>query len=356
MVATDIREQRPCIQLWPAAGSDLGSRRGGVRATLEPAHRLGVRALRGERALPTGDARRPERGSQCVGTKGPGRLQRLPRHVTDRLPASRGAPRGATRASRCTNRARRSDPRRIRLRLLAPRSVCGPVPSAVRRVAEHHARAPGQGPNGSWLHHGPDTSGPRARHGPGPLRGATTRGASRAIEPYLAVPLPSSRRSLRITNRRLIAWLWGIHGVDRRVHGVERSPAEQHGRDPGSLPERPNRRLHAATANLTPPVSFTSVARSIKASAPSVSVNEIESASRTNASGGSGAVASSAWTASLNRSASAKKSGPSSRRVRTLESMSSAIVHTDVDVRLARRIARQAANLRSRRACDQHQQ
>ena len=25
MVATDIREQRPCIQLWPAAGSDLGS-------------------------------------------------------------------------------------------------------------------------------------------------------------------------------------------------------------------------------------------------------------------------------------------------------------------------------------------
>ena len=202
-------------------------RRGGVRATLELAHRLGVRALRGERAIPTGDARRPERGSQCVGTKGPGRLQRLPRHVTDRLPASRGAPRGATRASRCTNRARRSDPRRIRLRLLAPRSVCGPVPSAVRRVAEHHARArQGRGRIGSWLHHGPDGRA-RARHGPGPLRGATTRGASPAIEPYLAVPLPSSRRSLRITNRRLIAWLRDIHGVDRRVHGVERSPAEQ---------------------------------------------------------------------------------------------------------------------------------
>ena len=161
MVATDIREQRPSHPAAAGGRRRPRDRRGGVRATLEPAHRLGVRALRGERALPTGDARRPERGSQCVGTKGPGRLQRLPRHVTDRLPASRGASRGATRASRCTNRARRSDPRRIRLRLLAPRSVCGPVPSAVRRVAEHHARArQGRGRIGSWLHHGPDASGP----------------------------------------------------------------------------------------------------------------------------------------------------------------------------------------------------
>ena len=127
MVATDIREQRLRIQPRRAAGGvspgpstsrgprnccamatsvSLGPKaelaadvaRGAAAnagATLELAHRAGVRAPCGERAIPTGDARRPELGRPCFGTTGPRRLQRLPRRVTDSLPASRGAPRGA---------------------------------------------------------------------------------------------------------------------------------------------------------------------------------------------------------------------------------------------------------------------
>ena len=76
------------------------------RAPSQPAHRVGVRAVRGERSIPRGDPERSERGGRCLRTTSPRCIHRLPRHVTDRLPASRGAARGATQAARRSVRTR----------------------------------------------------------------------------------------------------------------------------------------------------------------------------------------------------------------------------------------------------------
>ena len=70
----------------------LGTRAGAPR---QLAHRTDVRAVRGERAVPKGDAERSERGGRCLRTTSTRRIQRLPRHVANRLP-----PRAALREVR----------------------------------------------------------------------------------------------------------------------------------------------------------------------------------------------------------------------------------------------------------------
>ena len=100
------------------------------------AHRAGVRAVRVERAVPGRDAERSERGRRCLGTTSPRCIQRVARHVTNRLLTGCGAARGATPSSRRSLRTRSCDPRCLRVRVLAPQSLRRPVPSAVRRITE----------------------------------------------------------------------------------------------------------------------------------------------------------------------------------------------------------------------------
>ena len=64
------------------------------------AHRSSVPAVRGEHAVPEGDAERSQRGGRCLRTTSSRCIQRLPRHVTDRLPPVRGTARGSTRTTR----------------------------------------------------------------------------------------------------------------------------------------------------------------------------------------------------------------------------------------------------------------
>ena len=109
-------------------------------STRELAHRTDVLAIRGERAVPGGDAGRSVRDGPCVRTTSSRRVRGLLRHVTDRVPPGRGPARGAPNASRRSVRTRRRDSRCIRFRLLAPQSVCGPVSSVVRRTTERDAR------------------------------------------------------------------------------------------------------------------------------------------------------------------------------------------------------------------------
>ena len=100
------------------------------------AHRAGVRAVRVERAVPGRDAERSERGRRCLGTTSARCIQRVARHVTNRLLTGCGAARGATPSSRRSVRTRSGDPGCLRVRVLAPQSLRRPVPSAVRRITE----------------------------------------------------------------------------------------------------------------------------------------------------------------------------------------------------------------------------
>ena len=77
-----------------------------------------------------------ERGRRCLGTTGARGIPRVARHVTNRRPTGRGAARGETPSSRRSVSTRSGDPRCLRVRLLAPQSLRGPVPSAVRRTTE----------------------------------------------------------------------------------------------------------------------------------------------------------------------------------------------------------------------------
>ena len=87
-----------------------------------------------------GDAERSERGGRCLRTTSTRCIQRVPRHVTNRLPPRCSAARRATRASRRSANTRSRHPRCVRFRLLAPQSLRGPVPSVVRRITERNRR------------------------------------------------------------------------------------------------------------------------------------------------------------------------------------------------------------------------
>ena len=172
MVATDIREQRLRIQLRPAAGGDLGiveearstqPRRNGDEVSLGPKAEAAAEVARGTAAA-RGRPSSLRIVWACVRYAASVRYQRV---TLDDLSAAAGVSERRVRDafSDCHGMsptaflrvaallevrrvlleapidARRRDTCSIRLRLLAPRSVCGPVPSAVRRVTEHHARA-----------------------------------------------------------------------------------------------------------------------------------------------------------------------------------------------------------------------
>ncbi len=111
-----------------------------IRPARQLAHRLGVRAVRGERAIPESVVEQSERSSRRLRTTNTRRVQRLPRHVANRIPTRRRAARGAKQASRRPVRTRSCNPRGVRFRFLAPQSLCRPVPSVVRRITERNSR------------------------------------------------------------------------------------------------------------------------------------------------------------------------------------------------------------------------
>ena len=78
--------------------------------------------------------------ARCLRTTRTRCIQRLPRHVANRLPTRRGAARGATQASRRSVCTRSCNPRCVRFRFLAPQSLCRPVPSVVRRITQRNRR------------------------------------------------------------------------------------------------------------------------------------------------------------------------------------------------------------------------
>ena len=171
MVATDIREQRLRIQLRPAAGGDLGiveetrstqPRRNGDEVSLGPKAEAAAEVARGTAAA-RGRPSSLRIVWACVRHAASVRYQRV---TLDDLSAAAGVSERRVRDafSDCHGMSptaflrvaallevrrvlleapldpRRRDTCRIGLRLLAPRSVCGTVPSAVRRGTEHHAR------------------------------------------------------------------------------------------------------------------------------------------------------------------------------------------------------------------------
>ena len=140
MTATtrNVAQRRMFPYLASRRDSPAGHSRRGTPRQL--AHRKGVRAVRGERAVPGSDAERSERGGWCLRATSTRGIQRPARHAANRLPTRRSAARGATHSSRRSVRTRSCDPRRVRLRFLAPQSLRGPVPSAVWRITKPNRR------------------------------------------------------------------------------------------------------------------------------------------------------------------------------------------------------------------------